>query len=143
LLTRERLALTVLALAAGILAAAAPAAPPAPSASTDPAKARELIPGVPAPVVRPTGKGWFGHESRLGVPAFNDQFPGIDLSPLGPEARERWLQRANTEPCPCSQSGCLRHSLAFCFKVDPQCPLARRLLVEMMEKMTPPAPAAP
>ena len=120
-------ALILFAALAGAAAAGQPP-PPDPGAGGTAGASTPTAPSGPAGF---SGTGWFGHDSRLRVPQFNDEFPGVDLSALTPESREAFLHKANSEPCPCSQSGCDRHALAFCFKVDPGCPLARRLLVRM------------
>ncbi len=109
------------------------------------AAAKEKAPreDIPAPAST-AASGWFGRATDFRIPAFSDSFPGVDLTVLTPAARERFLQRANTEPCPCGQSGCRMHSLAWCLKVDPGCPVALGQLQALAASLAPPrAPAAP
>lgn len=79
--------------------------------------------------------GWFGRPSDLQVPPYIDRFEGLDLSALTPSQRELFIHRANTELCTCGQSGCLRHTLGFCLKVDPGCPRAGGMLREIYDAL--------
>ena len=88
--------------------------------------------------------GWFGKPAPMTKPAYVDDFSSIDLSQLTTAAsREKFLQRANTEYCTCGDIGCPRHTLAFCMKVDSECPRARAMLIDIRDEVTPrdPAPA--
>ena len=107
----------------GMIPASEPAAPPA-----QPAPAAEAPSNATAGTDTPAPGGWFGTDRPLVVPPFVDEFPGVDIKNLTPPERERFLHRANTEPCPCGQGGCPHHTLGFCLKVDPGCPTARGAL---------------
>jgi len=134
-------ALAVLFLLIPVLAEEESSRPEAKPSTSQP-EAQTSAEASPAPAAPP---GWFGRSIPLIIPPFVDQFPGIDLSKLSASLRERFLQRANTDQCTCGQAGCPRHTLAYCNRVDPECPRAKGLLIKLARDLIAPAasPSAP
>jgi hypothetical protein len=110
--SRSSVALVVLALAllAGLVWAMAP-----PRAKFAPAPLRPVPSGCPK-------------NAPDFVPSDVTEIPGVDLSGLSKEQRNRILFRLNMEPCPC---GC-NLSIASCRINHPDCPVCKDLVEKII-----------
>ena len=66
------------------------------------------------------------------VANYYTEIPGIDLKALDASARERFLQRVNSELCTC---GCKRDTLAHCRVNDPRCPVVKGLVQGVFDEV--------
>ena len=101
----------------------APQADTAPSSGYDPTKAAGAIQGKPAPT---------NTSQIVAVANYFAELPGIDTSSLKDGQKEKFLHRINSELCTC---GCKDDTLARCYVNDPKCPIAKSLVLEVIEEV--------
>jgi len=92
---------------------------------------------APAPL-RPVPSGCPKNAPEF-VPSDATEIPGVDLSALSKEQRNRVLFRVNMEPCPC---GC-NLSIAACRINHPTCPVCAGLVEKIMAEERQRSGAAP
>jgi len=92
---------------------------------------------APAPL-RPVPSGCPKNAPEF-VPSDATEIPGVDLSALSKEQRNRVLFRLNMEPCPC---GC-NLSIAACRINHPTCPVCAGLVEKIMAEERQRSGAAP
>jgi hypothetical protein len=106
-------------------AAAATAAEEFPSddPSLQPQAAAGAVQGVPAPT---------NTAPIVAVANYFTELPGFDVAALKQRQRERFLQRVNSELCPC---GCKNDTLAHCHVNDPRCPVVKGIIQKLYDEV--------
>ena len=106
----------------GATGAADTAEAPSEDPSMQPQAAAGAVQGVPAPT---------NTAPIVAVANYFTELPGFDVAALRQRQREGFLQRVNSELCPC---GCKNDTLAHCHVNDPRCPVVKGIIQKLYDE---------
>ncbi|HEU4401024.1 MAG TPA: hypothetical protein VFT43_02850 [Candidatus Polarisedimenticolia bacterium] len=93
--------------------------------SSDPAMQPQAAAGAVVGIPSPTNTA-----PIIAVANYFTDLPGLDVAGLKPRTRERFLQRVNSEMCPC---GCRNDTLAHCYVNDEHCRVVKGIVTKIYD----------